>query len=66
MIVDPLVSILGLADSGWGRRHDDRLRLLDRIKTLDLMISRQTMPETGRANPVASQLDQLARAFGTR
>ena len=51
---------------GLGELVERSLRLLDRIKTLDLMISRQTMPETGRANPVASQLDQLARAFGTR
>lgn len=42
------------------------LRLLDRIKTLDMMISRQKQAEPGNENPVASQLDQLARAFGTR
>lgn len=45
---------------------DRSLRLLDRIKTLDIMISRQKQPETVNDNPVASQLDQLARAFGTR
>jgi regulator of CtrA degradation len=43
------------------------LRLLDRIKTLDLMIARQQQQTPANAdNPVASQLDQLARAFGTR
>ena len=45
---------------------DRSLRLLDRIRTLDLMISRQKQPEAVNENPVASQLDQLARAFGTR
>ncbi|MCA0433406.1 MAG: DUF1465 family protein [Proteobacteria bacterium] len=40
------------------------LRLLDRIKTLDLMISRQNA--VADENPVMNQLDQLARAFGTR
>ncbi|NMD07220.1 MAG: DUF1465 family protein, partial [Phyllobacteriaceae bacterium] len=45
---------------------DRSLRLLDRIKTLDMMISRQKSPEAVSDNPVGSQLDQLARAFGTR
>ena len=45
---------------------DRSLRLLERIKTLDMMISRQKPSETVNDNPVASQLDQLARAFGTR
>lgn len=45
---------------------DRSLRLLERIKTLDLMITRQKQAEPERENPVASQLDQLARAFGTR
>jgi regulator of CtrA degradation len=45
---------------------DRSLRLLERIKTLDLMISRQKQAEAVNENPVASQLDQLARAFGTR
>ncbi len=42
------------------------LRLLERINTLDLMIVRQKSEEPANENPVASQLDQLARAFGTR
>jgi len=46
---------------------DRSLRLLDRIRTLDLMISRQQQPQqVVTENPVASQLDQLARAFGGR
>lgn len=42
------------------------LRLLERVKTLDLMIARQSESEAANENPVMSQLDQLARAFGTR
>jgi regulator of CtrA degradation len=45
---------------------DRSLRLLERIRTLDLMISKEA-PEAGQEeNAVASQLSQLARAFGTR
>jgi regulator of CtrA degradation len=42
------------------------LRLLERIKTLDLMIARQSVAEPANENPVINQIDQLARAFGTR
>jgi regulator of CtrA degradation len=42
------------------------LRLLERIRTLDLMIARQAAGEAANENPVANQLDQLARAFGRR
>jgi regulator of CtrA degradation len=42
------------------------LRLLERIKTLDLMISKNKSDEPANENPVANQLDQLARAFATR
>lgn len=45
---------------------DRSLRLLERIRTLDLMISRQQQPQVANENPIASQLDQLARAFGGR
>ncbi len=45
---------------------DRSLRLLERIKTLDIMIARQKSAEVVSDNPVGSQLDQLARAFGTR
>jgi regulator of CtrA degradation len=44
---------------------DRSLRLLERIKTLDLMIARQRDDDGTNDNPVASQLTQLARAFGT-
>jgi regulator of CtrA degradation len=42
------------------------LRLHERIKTLDLMISKQKSTEAANENPVANQLDQLAKAFATR
>lgn len=45
---------------------DRSLRLLERIKTLDLMIAKQSRNDAANENPVASQIDQLARAFGTR
>lgn len=42
------------------------LRLHERIKTLDLMIGKQKSAEPASENPVANQLDQLARAFAMR
>jgi regulator of CtrA degradation len=45
---------------------DRSLRLLERIKTLDAMIARHNVPEPANSNPVGTQLDKLARAFGTR
>ena len=45
---------------------DRSLRLLERIVTLDAMIIRSHKPEPANENPVAEQLSQLARAFGTR
>jgi regulator of CtrA degradation len=44
---------------------DRSLRLLERIRTLDLMITKDA-PSQAEENSVASQLNQLARAFGTR
>jgi regulator of CtrA degradation len=48
------------------RLAERSLRLLERIKTLDTMISRQKGEEAENGNPVASQITQLARAFGAR
>ena len=57
----------GQMPAGLKELVDRSLRLLDRIRTLDLMISRQQQPQqVVTENPVASQLDQLARAFGGR
>jgi regulator of CtrA degradation len=42
------------------------LRLHDRISVMDSMLTSKTKIEVANENPVANQLDQLARAFGTR
>lgn len=41
------------------------LRLHERIIVLDRMIADRECPETAGSNPVASQLNKLARAFGS-
>jgi regulator of CtrA degradation len=41
------------------------LRLHERIMVLDRMIADTETPESANSNPVASQLNQLARAFGS-
>jgi regulator of CtrA degradation len=42
------------------------LRLLERVHKFDSMIVRPSETEAANENPVANQLDMLARAFGTR
>jgi regulator of CtrA degradation len=45
---------------------DRSLHLLERIRKLDQMIAGQAADQSTAGNPVASQLDQLAQAFGRR
>ena len=40
------------------------LRLHERISVMDNMITGKSTPEAANENPVASQWDQLAKAFG--
>ncbi len=47
---------------------DRSVRLLERVRKLDLMIQQQTRMDVSNAsdNPVSMQMDQLQRAFGVR
>jgi regulator of CtrA degradation len=45
---------------------DRSLRLLERIKTLDSMLPRELQDAAKHVSPVATQLDQLQRAFSSR
>jgi hypothetical protein len=45
---------------------DRSLRLHERVLLLDSMIVKSQVTEVANENPVANQLDQLARAFAAR